>query len=219
MKTKLIYAYIKDKKVKYVGQTDCLERRRKQHEVYEAFDERRIEYNYPLSRAIRKYGIDSFSVIVLEDNIPEEKIFEREEYWIKYYDTYLKGYNQNKGGKGNNKYFKFSDELIELAKEKIKQGVPFQDISDLTGISIVHLSEINQGKRRASTNETYPLWSKTSGRKFDEKQVLKIIDLLANTKTSQQEIAITYGVSQRTISNINLGKRYKQENLNYPIRK
>ena len=41
-----------------------------------------------LHEAIRKYGEDSFAVEILEDNIEEEMLNEREIFWIKFYDTY-----------------------------------------------------------------------------------------------------------------------------------
>ena len=91
-----IYAYKKnsDNQIKYVGQTVDITERRKQHEKDEAFNNLRAEYNYPLSRAIRKYGIDAFEFIVLEDNLTLEEANEREDFWILYYDTIAKGYNQ-----------------------------------------------------------------------------------------------------------------------------
>jgi len=51
-------------------------------------------------RAIRKYGIENFITIVLEDNICQDKVNEREKYWIAYYDTYNNGYNMTEGGDG-----------------------------------------------------------------------------------------------------------------------
>ena len=51
------------------------------------------EYNYPLSRGIRKYGIDEYELLILEDNIPQEELNAREKYWIRYYDTCFNGYN------------------------------------------------------------------------------------------------------------------------------
>ena len=41
---------------------------------------------------MRKYGRENFSFRILEE-CPEEKLKEREIYWIKKLDTYNKGYN------------------------------------------------------------------------------------------------------------------------------
>lgn len=52
-------------------------------------------------RAINKYGKDNFLWQVLEDNIPQDKLNEREIYWISFYNTYLgPGYNETYGGDG-----------------------------------------------------------------------------------------------------------------------
>ena len=59
--------------------------------------------------AIRKYGKENITSVILEDNIIFQSSLEskdiladeREIYWIEYYDTYLgKGYNMTKGGDG-----------------------------------------------------------------------------------------------------------------------
>ena len=40
--------------------------------LYDPFNKNTKEYNYPLSRGIRKYGIDEYELIILEENIPLE---------------------------------------------------------------------------------------------------------------------------------------------------
>ena len=40
-------------------------------------------------RAIQKYGWDNFEHIILEDNIPENLIDERESFWAGYYHAIL----------------------------------------------------------------------------------------------------------------------------------
>lgn len=53
----------------------------------------------PLYKAIRKYGEENFSVVLLEEvNILEA--VEREKYWIDYYNTFKVGYNATQGGDG-----------------------------------------------------------------------------------------------------------------------
>lgn len=73
--------------------------------MYEARKKGNKAYNYPLSKAIRKYGIENFDLIILEninqieyDNISSEK----ERYWIAKYNTFnnRKDYNQTQGGEG-----------------------------------------------------------------------------------------------------------------------
>jgi group I intron endonuclease len=62
------------------------------------------DYNYPLYKAFRKYGIDNFNFEVIEEcNI--DNLNEREIYWIDYYKATnsQSGYNQSLGGKGYRK--------------------------------------------------------------------------------------------------------------------
>ena len=95
MKNNVIYAYKKrsNQKIVYIGQSVDLETRHKQHVQYDPFNINNREYNYPLSRGIRKYGQEAYELIVLEDNLKKEELNEREIYWIAYYDTYFNGYN------------------------------------------------------------------------------------------------------------------------------
>lgn len=91
----LIYAYKKkrENKIVYVGQTVEINTRHKQHMLYDPYNPNTKEYNYPLSKGVRKYGANEYELIILEDNISLEKLDEREIYWIAFYDTYYHGYN------------------------------------------------------------------------------------------------------------------------------
>lgn len=218
----LIYAYIKktENKVVYVGQTINLKNRRYNHEIVDPTHKNLREYNYPLSRGIRKYGLEEYECIILEDNIPEEKIDEREIFWIDYYDTYKnpEGYNLTPGGKSGPRYTKFNEDTILLAKKLIKDQIPFSEISERTGISIVHLSQINTGKRHYDEKEKYPLSNMTRGRKISEEEVNLIISLLKEQKLTIQEISNITNISENIITSINIGKSHKKEKEVYPLR-
>ncbi|CAJ0592203.1 unnamed protein product [Cylicocyclus nassatus] len=54
--------------------------------------------NQYIDRAINKYGKDNFTIEIIEDNINDEILGKREQYWIKYYGTYNNGYNLTMGG-------------------------------------------------------------------------------------------------------------------------
>ena len=87
----VIYAYKKksSNKIVYVGQTVNLEYRNKQHIEYDPYNKNNKEYNYPLSRGIRKYGKEEYELLILEDNLLKKELDDKEKYWIKYYDTYF----------------------------------------------------------------------------------------------------------------------------------
>lgn len=117
----IIYAYKKksSNQIVYVGQTNNIEYRHKQHIKYDPYNPSAVEYNYPLSRGIRKYGESEYELIILEDNLPQSQLNKREIYWIKFYDTYFNGYNQTTGGSNPVKPI-FNDELINLVIEMLK---------------------------------------------------------------------------------------------------
>lgn len=68
--------------------------------------------------AIQKYGWDNFEHIILEDNIDEDKIDERERYWIKYYDSLNNRYNLTEGGTGGDCISNLPEEKLKKLKEQ-----------------------------------------------------------------------------------------------------
>ena len=66
-------------------------------------------------KALREYGVDNFYYDVLERDIPEEELNDRERYWIGYFDSFNNGYNDTRGGD-----CVWRNEKI---REKIKKGI------------------------------------------------------------------------------------------------
>jgi hypothetical protein len=226
MTTNLIYAYKKksSNKIVYVGQTCDLNYRNKQHIKYDPFNINNPEYEYPLSRGIRKYGEDEYELIILEDNLQKEQLNEREKYWISFYDTYFNGYNQTIGGSNPTQPIfdeKSIDRVIEMLQD---ESYSYKDIIEKTGISMTHIYNINTGQRRRRDNLEYPIRKSnikgTKGLKFSPEECQKIHEeILKNDKTIVQ-IAEEFNCSKRVISDINNGKTkaYKLEGYIYPLR-
>ena len=61
-------------------------------EIRDAFDKTNKVYQYPLSRAFRKYGINNFSFEIVEE-CSKEELNKKEKYWINYYNSFFNGYN------------------------------------------------------------------------------------------------------------------------------
>ena len=97
----------------YIGQTtQTLEKRWKKHLS-------QLNDNTYFHRAIKKYGANNFLKEILEDNIFNEKLDEREIYWIAKEGTYIDngGYNLTVGGKNTpHRVRKLSD--IEIKEIK-----------------------------------------------------------------------------------------------------
>lgn len=103
---------------KYVGQTVVpLNKRWAQH-----IQESKIYSDRPLYKAINKYGLQNFNIKVIEETT-EDKLSEREIYWIKHFNSYNRGYNATTGGE---KSYTHRDDV----KEKISIAMSNLDRSD-----------------------------------------------------------------------------------------
>ena len=85
----------------YIGQSIDIERRWKTH----LLNAKNEVQNVLLYQAFQKYGIENFDFSIIEE-IPEEKLNEREQYWIRYYNSYIgftnhNGYNMTLGADGS----------------------------------------------------------------------------------------------------------------------
>lgn len=80
----------------YIGQSIHIEQRWQEH-LYKNTHCSLIKY------AFHKYGVDNFIFEVLEE-CKQEELNEKEQYWIKYFNTFENGYNLTLGGDGVLKY-------------------------------------------------------------------------------------------------------------------
>lgn len=87
-------------KIVYIGQTiRSYKRRWQQHKQFSKYAD---SSRYALYAAIQKFGIDNFYPILIEQ-CENELLNEREQYWIKFYNTKVEkdGYNLTDGGDTN----------------------------------------------------------------------------------------------------------------------
>ena len=114
-----------NKKV-YIGKTNLsIEERFKEHcrDCMKETAEKR-----PLYAAMRKYGIEHFSIKKLE-YCSSQKASEREKFWINHYKSYQNGYNATLGGDGKQL---FSHEQIAYLLKKIPRPA---EVANLVGCS------------------------------------------------------------------------------------
>lgn len=112
----------------YIGQTIfTVEKRWDQHKTASLIGETK------LYRAMRKYGIENFSIETLE-KCENELLSEKEIKWIKFYNSYLNGYNMTLGGEGT----RIIDHVQVI--ESWNEGLNIKEISLLLGHSTQHIA-------------------------------------------------------------------------------
>lgn len=216
----LIYKYTNKINNKiYIGQTrQRLERRHYKHT-------NQLDDNTYFHRAVQKYGMENFSLEIIEDNIPLEQLDEREIYWIKYFDSYYtsgKGYNETKGGKWGPSSQLLSGSQEENIKQKLKNNLDLSltEIAKQYNVSLSCISDINTGKTFYDKNINYPIRKTPTRSELTKEIVDKIIFLLQTTDKSQEEIALIVNIHSYTVGEINRGNNsWCPTNLQYPIRK
>ena len=101
----------------YIGQSINIHERILTH-LRSAQNPNSKEYNTPIHQSLRKNGITSFEISVLEECL-EEQLDEREQYWIAFYDSYHNGYNQTEGGERASKCSEEKHHNVKLSKQDV----------------------------------------------------------------------------------------------------
>ena len=75
------------------------------------------------ARAIRKYGKESFIIEVIDTANSQEELNQKEQYWIRFYNSVNEGYNETDAISkcGGNTYRSKTDEEMNIIKDKIRQ--------------------------------------------------------------------------------------------------
>ena len=126
----------------YIGKTlYTIERRWYQHK--NNAKSRKDLSHIPLYSAMNKYGIEHFQIEEIEKVDDEKQLSAREQYWIKFYDTYHNGYNASIGGDGLQLYdYDYIWELWEQGNtiKQISSQVPCNDYVVRTVLDIHNVS-------------------------------------------------------------------------------
>ena len=141
-----------NKKV-YIGQSKNIEKRWLNHKS-DAFNSISHSYDYPLYKAIRKYGLENFDFVVLEECLVEE-LNEKERQYIQQYDSFFNGYNLTLGGDSSgNKINK--EKVIGIIKDLETTELYHSEIAKKWNISTEMVQGINTGRYWKQDRE-YPI--------------------------------------------------------------
>lgn len=118
---------------------------------------KRINPTKKIYQAFNQYGIDNFTFEVIEE-CEANKLNEREQYWIDYYDCYNNGYNMSR---------------IQNLQSKIDWGIVMEIVNDLSNtlltetniaekynVSVSLISQINTGRMWTMKDWAYPIRQK-----------------------------------------------------------
>lgn len=166
----------------------------------------------PLYNAFIAHGIENFSFEVVEDNIPNEEINEKEKYYIKFYNskTHLGGYNVIDGGDGGRVSSKLTEQQVKEIKALLKDESNLQsekEIAKKYNIDSTSIASINTGSTWYSEEDSYPLRKyNPTGLTINKEQYKNIVNDIKNSSLLLKDIGKQYGLSETQITHINQGK-------------
>ena len=121
----------------YVGQTKLTVAQRFAIHVKPSYVKNRG--NNPMYKDIAKYGKECFYAELLEDNVPDSEMDDREMYYIEKYDSIRKGYNIRAGGKGGKSLM---PKERQLAKFLLFVGASERKIAELMKVHPVTIQRM-----------------------------------------------------------------------------
>jgi group I intron endonuclease len=209
----------------YIGSSIDIEHRWYQHKYYLKNNK---HDNKHLQRAWNKYGEDAFLFEIIEE-CEENKILEREQYWINKLDVCNDkiGYNIAKNTTAPMIGRKHTKETLKKVSESSKQWHKENKGTEKYDIYLQNLSNSLMGhdvseETRKKISENHKRYSKEFGdaqrgsknpsAKLNEKDVMKIKQMILQG-IKDKEIANKFNVSRPTITYIRLGKTWTQINV------
>lgn len=86
--------------MKYIGVTTQKPEKRWSTHKWAYKSKKKIHFRKKLYRAMREYGIDNFHMEIIDTAYSKEELGEKEQKYIKEFNSRSKGYNKSDGGEG-----------------------------------------------------------------------------------------------------------------------
>lgn len=194
----------------YIGQTiKTVEKRFQQH---------KNNSNKPyfsqivLYKAINKYGIENFICEQIEE-VENDKLDEREKYWIQYYNSYYNGYNSTIGGRLVELYDWDIDDILEKYHE-LKSARKVAKIVGCDHSTIDRILNINQIKRYTpAQQQSKPLYFKKEKEYYEFETTTEAAKWLIENKITK--MTNPKSVRQEITNRILKNKTYFGYEINY----
>ena len=150
--------------------------------------------NQLISKAISKYGKDNFVLEILESEIGESELNRKEEYYIHLYDSVKTGYNLCPGGQRWRRKPTLGEDQISLVLDLYEKGNSSRAIASKVGVT--HKTILGYLKSRGLVRRDKACNLPDRSSHIDP---ALLAELYVSQKKTQEEIALKFGVSQRTI--------------------
>jgi len=188
----------------YIGQTIDVTNRFKVHR-FDGTNQNKETYNYPLYRAMRKYGLNNFEFAVLEVVKDKEQLTERETFW---YDQLKPEYNQVEPTKKLTSRNKPLYMIDKKSLQIVKRFDGFRDAQRYFGTSASSISDAANGKRKTARHH-YWVFVKDYYDGWKPKSISKQLITATNIKTKEErtyesakEAERDIGIDSRRISDV-----------------
>lgn len=206
----------------YIGRAVNLQNRKWRHYCYthpEDYLESSLlsEISMEIHKAMMESRNKNDFIFEVVEECSEEKLNEREQYYIKYYDCIIpKGYNKTKGGNSfphlsgeKHPNHKITLEEANKIKFMLKNKKTVEDIiKEIPKATMGIISHINTGRTWKEPNITYPISRLNGLIKFDDELVMEIRRKREEGKTAT-ELSKEYNTSVSTITSICNGNTHK----------
>lgn len=222
----IIYAFtnLKNNK-KYIGQSINDDNSRYNNHMCAVKYEHNSEYNSPLHRAIRKYGLDNFHYEILVKDINNIEILnELEIYYIQKFNSLVpNGYNIETGGKNcakpkNSEHKKkltwsqaklTEKEIIELRYAYANKESPSKIYNEKYKDRLHYQSFLNIWSGRRYSNIMPELLNQGRHTKMTQEKANQVREIYNNEKISYAKLAEKFNVSKSTIADIISNRTWK----------
>lgn len=123
---------------------------------------------FRLDAAIKHYGVENFKVELVEDDIPQDLIDEKERYYIDLYNTFYKngfGYNMTLGGQGVHGYVHTPETKQKMSLASKKAWELLYENPDKLYLRNQKISKAQKG--RPKTEEQKIKYSEAAKKRFE----------------------------------------------------
>ena len=185
---------------KYIGLTNNIQRRRARH--YNRHDNSFLQKEYNI------YGKENFTFnIEFEGQASAEEIGDKEKDFIKFYDSYRNGYNQNEGGNfgpANGGSHLTQSDIFNILAALEFMSRPGQILSNMFKVSKTTISRIKHGENHIQYKREYEQLP------FEERQ--KIYQIFCeSTNFYKDKVNTTILKSKRKLNKIQVFAIYANE--------